>query len=88
MDRLADGGTITGELGETKKKVFWAHDKEWESEKLTFDLIDAPSFVTIDDTAKLNVYGVYQVKIKVGSLMMVAERSRVITVNKPTLKGN
>jgi hypothetical protein len=67
-DRLLDGGTITGELGETKKKVFWAHDEEWESEKLTFELLNAPSFVTIDDTAKLNVYGVYQVKIKVEPL--------------------
>ena len=67
-DRLDDGGTITGKLGESINKVYWAHDVEWNSQTLAFELIGAPNFVSIIDTAKLNVYGVWQVKVSVQAL--------------------
>ena len=67
-DKLGDGGTITGKLGEVTNKVYWAHDVEWNSDTLTFDLIGGPDFASIIDVAKLNVYGVWQVKVSVQAI--------------------
>ncbi|MCB9788163.1 MAG: lamin tail domain-containing protein [Deltaproteobacteria bacterium] len=64
-DQLLSGGTITSALGDTKVKTFWSHDVEWNSQTLTYELLDAPSFVTIKETTKLGLWGVWQVKVQV-----------------------
>ncbi|MGM0577009.1 MAG: lamin tail domain-containing protein [Myxococcota bacterium] len=60
-DELVDGGTVTAQLGEVRTRTYWAHDQQWNSQTLNFELLDAPDFVTIDDTAKLSLFGVWQV---------------------------
>ena len=67
-DRLTNAGTVSGQLGEVKHKVLWAHDQEWNSEDLSFELIGAPDFIEVIDTSKLFVYGVWQVKIAINAI--------------------
>jgi subtilisin-like proprotein convertase family protein len=64
-DQLTDGGTITSALGDTKVKTFWAHDVEWNAQTLTFELLDAPSFVTLKNIAKMSLWGVWQAQVQV-----------------------
>ncbi len=62
-DQLVDGGTLSAVLGESKNKLFWAHDVQWSTQTLSFELLNAPDFVTIDTTTRLDLYGVWQARI-------------------------
>ncbi|MGB0589717.1 MAG: proprotein convertase P-domain-containing protein [Myxococcota bacterium] len=64
-DRLFDGGEITSDLDSPANKVFWVHDPDWELQTINFEIVGAPEFVTIKDVAKMNLYGVVQLKLEV-----------------------
>ena len=64
-NRLEDGGTVTASLGSVQHKLLWAHDIEWATSTLDFELIGAPDFVTLSDVASIWLYGISQAKIRV-----------------------
>ena len=66
-DRLLDGGEITSDLDTPANKVFWVHDPDWELQTITFEVVGAPEFVSIKDVAKMNLYGVVQLKLEINA---------------------
>ena len=65
-DSIADGGTFSGTLGALKTKTWWAHDPD-ALDNLQFELIGAPSFLTIVEDAKVPLFGIEQVKIELNA---------------------
>lgn len=51
-------------LGETEVQVYWAHDFEWTTQDLEFEIISAPSYVSLVESKKMFLYGVFQTKLE------------------------